>query len=151
MTSKSIIDAALAIKRTATACTLIGAALTCLLGPMPAAADGLPSLAHGADSNSFVRKLAEETVIDSGTLGVPLLKYWCPSSHPWLLNVPLSPNRIVPNGVEVLEPGGIGVSIFGYNRDHDGLSHRLSGWLGQQLGTQKRAAADLRLLHQQSG
>jgi hypothetical protein len=115
--SNSIVSA---FKRTAAACTLFGVALACLLGPMPAAANGLPSLARGTHSNSFVRERAEEAFINPAS-GIPLNRYWCPESHPWLLNVPLSPGRIVPNGIEVLEPGGIGVSIYTYHRDHNGF------------------------------
>ena len=41
----------------------------------------------------------------------------CPSGS-WLLNKDLSPGRYVPLGVEVVEPGLIGVTITGTDYDH---------------------------------
>ena len=36
----------------------------------------------------------------------------CPASQPWLVDMGLSQNRVVPRGVAVAEPGGIGVTIL---------------------------------------
>jgi hypothetical protein len=38
-------------------------------------------------------------------------RFVCPSSHPWLRKGDLSPGRFVPNGIQVFENGGVGVSI----------------------------------------
>jgi hypothetical protein len=107
----------MAIKRIAAACTLLGAALAWLVVPMPAAADGLPSLSHGTDSASAdcpapacLRVQAVRIEIKAHDT-VPLARFVCPSGHPWLLNVNLSPGRIVPKGIQVLENGGVGVTI----------------------------------------
>jgi hypothetical protein len=42
---------------------------------------------------------------------VSLPPFACPTDTPWLVNINLSPRRIVPLGVAVDEPGGIGVTI----------------------------------------
>jgi hypothetical protein len=47
--------------------------------------------------------------------------YLCPPSHAWLLKARLSPGRLVPNGIQVLEAGGVGVTLFPPTRDHNGL------------------------------
>jgi hypothetical protein len=114
MLSNSII----VIKRTAAACTLFGAALAWLLVPMPAAAEGLSSLSQGTDSAPPVcsapacqRLLTVRTGIGAlGTVVFP--RFVCPSHHPWLLNDRLSPGRLVPKGIQVIENGGVGVSLF---------------------------------------
>ena len=124
---KSIIDAALAIKRTAAACTLLGVALACLLGPMAAAADGLPSLSHGTDSASADCSAPACQRLVAVRIGIPAFyslrfrSFVCPPSHPWLLNAHLAPDRFVPLGIQVIENGGVGVSIAPTIRDHSGF------------------------------
>ena len=59
------------------------------------------------------------------TQSVSLPAFACPPEHPWLLNPNLSPGRIVPRGVAINEPGGIGVTIFDAARDPE---RRAVGW-----------------------
>ncbi len=44
-----------------------------------------------------------------GDVVIPSLT--CPKQHPYLVDQNYSPGRIVPRGVQVLEPGGVGVTI----------------------------------------
>jgi hypothetical protein len=47
-------------------------------------------------------------------------KFECPTDHPWLKKGDVSPGRLVPNGIKVVEAGGVGVTIFRETRDgHD--------------------------------
>jgi hypothetical protein len=40
----------------------------------------------------------------------------CPNTNPYLINQELEPNRILPKGISVKEPGGVGVSgLLGYS------------------------------------
>lgn len=39
--------------------------------------------------------------------------YHCPDDAPYLINAPFSPGAIVPNGVEALTPGQVGINITG--------------------------------------
>lgn len=55
--------------------------------------------------------------------GIPA--FTCPADHPWLVNQNLSPGRIVPNGVQVDEPGSIGVTI---PNDTDDSGDVANGW-----------------------
>jgi hypothetical protein len=41
--------------------------------------------------------------------------------YPWLLNAVLSPGRYVPRGIQVLENGGVGVSLFPPTKDPSGF------------------------------
>jgi hypothetical protein len=108
----------MAIKRIAAACALFGVALAWLLVPMPAAADGLPSVSHGTDSApptcsapTCLRLLTVRTGIGAlGTVAFP--RFVCPSGYPWLLNKDLSPGRLVPKGIQVIENGGVGVTLY---------------------------------------
>ena len=61
-----------------------------------------------------------------GTLqSANLPAFACPSDQPWLVNMNLSQNRVVPRGVAVDEPGGIGVTIL---RATPGPGGRANGW-----------------------
>ena len=55
--------------------------------------------------------------------GIPA--FTCPADHPWLVNQNLSPGRIVPNGVQVDEPGSIGVTIPNHTDDSGDVAN---GW-----------------------
>ncbi len=61
----------------------------------------------------------------TGLQSVSLPAFTCPADYPWLVDQNLSPGRIVPPGVRVLEPGGIGVTIGAHTRDTDS---RANGW-----------------------
>ncbi|HEY5980064.1 MAG TPA: hypothetical protein VIT41_10560 [Microlunatus sp.] len=56
---------------------------------------------------------------------VTLPAFACPADQPWLVNTELVHNRVVPNGVIVDEPGGVGVTILEAAPGPDGLA---SGW-----------------------
>ena len=56
---------------------------------------------------------------------VTLPAFACPASQPWLVDMGLSQNRVVPRGVAVAEPGGIGVTILQAAPGPGGLA---SGW-----------------------
>jgi hypothetical protein len=61
----------------------------------------------------------------TGLQSVSLPAFTCPGDYPWLIDQNLSPGRIVPPGVRVDEPGGIGVTIGNPSRDNDS---RVNGW-----------------------
>jgi hypothetical protein len=117
----------MAIKRTAAACALSGAALAWLLVPMAAAADGLPSPSHGTDSASTecpapaCKRMFPVHANLPPFASVAFPKFTCPSDHPWLKKGDVSPGRIVPNGIKVVEKGGVGVTIHSETRDSHNL------------------------------
>ncbi len=96
---------------------------------------GAASGATAGDSHSSVSTVNQDTdsvtsvVAYQGYMNslesVTLPAFACPADHPWLLNQDLSRGRLVPRGVVVDEPGGIGVSIFDATPDTHG---RAIGW-----------------------
>lgn len=56
---------------------------------------------------------------------VTLPAFSCPADQPWLVNMELSHDRVVPRGVSVAEPGGIGVTILKAAPGPGGLAN---GW-----------------------
>lgn len=72
--------------------------------------------ASGQTEYSF--EAFRETLAGFASIHVPGMT--CPSGA-WLQNVDLSPGRVVPRGVQVIEPGGVGVTIPHASRDrHSG-------------------------------
>jgi len=65
--------------------------------------------ASSTSTDSYSFEAFRETIKPWDSISIPALS--CPSGY--FTNVDLSPGRIVPKGVEVLEPNAIGVTIAG--------------------------------------
>ena len=102
-----------------TAGVVLAAAALCGLGVGTAAA-ATSGQVSGTESTVTVYERALK-----GLDSVSLPQFTCPSDYPWLYNADLSPGRIVPRGVQVIEPGGIGVTIGGEKADAEG---HVIGW-----------------------
>ncbi len=96
----------------------LGAAALCSIGAGVAGADTPPAYSSN-------RVLVADVTLH-GWQGVTLNGWHCDSAHPWLVNTNYSPGRIVPAGVEVDEPGGVGVTLGG---DYtSGEMNAVNGW-----------------------
>ena len=95
-TRRSFAPIVAAVLATAGAATAVGA-----VGVTPAAAATMTS------SDTMTIEAFRETVKPWDSISIPSLS--CPSGY--LQDVHLAPGRIVPKGVEVLEPNAIGVTI----------------------------------------
>jgi hypothetical protein len=78
------------------------------------AAVGVPTASAASTSTETVTEAFRETIKPWDSITVPSMA--CPAG--WLVNKDLSPGRYVPLGVEVVEPGLIGVTITGRDYDH---------------------------------
>jgi hypothetical protein len=74
---------------------------------------GITSASAATASSDTVTEAFRETIKPWDSITVPSMT--CPAG--WLVNKDLSPGRYVPLGVEVVEPGLIGVTITG--RDYE--------------------------------
>lgn len=74
-----------------------------------ASAAGLALGAAGTASATESGAQWSSTLPGSTTTTVPGV--WCPASTPYLKNYDYAPTRIVPKGVEVIEEGGVGVTL----------------------------------------
>jgi hypothetical protein len=83
------------------------------------------SVASVNEATDSVTSVVAHTRYMNSLESVTLPAFACPADHPWLLNQDLSRGRLVPRGVVVDEPGGIGVSIFDAAGDAHG---RAIGW-----------------------
>lgn len=112
---------------------IVGAALTAAalfgmgIGTASAAtADGNHNAAaadHTADTSTTTVVAYQGAVSTWQTKSLP--SFACPIDTPWLVNMDLSPSRIVPHGVAVDEPGGIGVTIAKPTAGPGGMAN---GW-----------------------
>jgi hypothetical protein len=73
-----------------------------------------PASAATTSGATTVTETFRETIKPFDSITVPSMS--CPTG--WLVNKELSPGRYVPLGVEVIEPGLIGVTITGTDYDH---------------------------------
>ena len=76
---------------------------------------GVPTASASTTSGDTVTEAFRETIKPWDSITVPSMA--CPSGS-WLVNKDLSPGRYVPLGVEVIEPGLIGVTVTGRDYDH---------------------------------
>jgi hypothetical protein len=76
---------------------------------------GITTASAASTSTQTVTEAFRESIKPWDSITVPSMT--CPSGS-WLLNKDLSPGRYVPLGVEVVEPGLIGVTITGTDYDH---------------------------------
>jgi hypothetical protein len=76
---------------------------------------GVTTASAASTSTETVTEALRETIKPWDSITVPSMA--CPSGS-WLLNKDLSPGRYVPLGVEVVEPGLIGVTITGTDYQH---------------------------------
>jgi hypothetical protein len=92
---------------TAAKVVLVTAAVTAAIGGLGVTAASAHS---GGDHQTSARAIEvfRETVKPFDTIRIPQLS--CPGGS-YLENVNLSPGRIVPKGLQVVEPGGVGVTI----------------------------------------
>lgn len=134
-------------KRIAAKVLLVGFAAAAFTGLTAGAANastgdfpevtGPPSAGYAAAEEARANGLTEysfeafrSTLSGFQSIGIPGMT--CPSG--WLQNAALSPGRIVPLGVQVIEPGGIGVTIPKASRDSNsgeqttlGTTYKLEG------------------------
>ncbi len=96
----------------------LGAAALCAIGAGAAGADTPPAYSSN-------RVLVTDITLH-GWQSATLNGWHCDAEHPWLVNYDYSPGRIVPLGVEVVEPGGVGVTEEGDFTT--GASNGISGW-----------------------
>ena len=75
---------------------------------------GVTTASAASTSTETVTEAFRETIKPWDSITVPSMT--CPAG--WLVNKDLSPGRYVPLGVEVVEPGLIGVTITGRDYDH---------------------------------
>lgn len=104
----------------ATALCGIGMSTASAATPVVAAKHGSVSTKAGSPTTI----VAYQATLDTWQ-SVTLPTFACPADQPWLVNLQLSRGRVVPNGVSVDEPGGIGVTILGAAPGPGGLA---SGW-----------------------
>ena len=76
---------------------------------------GVPTAAAATSSSTTVTEAFRETIKPWDSITVASMA--CPSGS-WLIDKDLSPGRYVPKGVEVVEPGLIGVTVTGTDYDH---------------------------------
>ncbi|MGD9985156.1 hypothetical protein [Pseudonocardia sp.] len=113
--------------RTTAAVLTVGALAVggAMLGAAPAsAATPAASAATGVPADETVQAYRAQL---NGLQTVHLDDFQCPADHPWLEDANLSPGRIVPPGVDVDEPGSIGVTISSEKADASGLTTGFSG------------------------
>lgn len=83
--------------------------------------------ASTTSSDTTTVEAFRETVKSWDSITIPSLS--CPTGS-WLTNEDLSPGRYVPKGVQVLEPGGVGVTITATDHEYvtvddlDGLTRQ---------------------------
>ena len=75
---------------------------------------GVSTASAASTSSDTVTEAFRETIKPWDSVAVPSMA--CPAG--WLVNKDLSTGRYVPLGVEVVEPGLIGVTITGRDYDH---------------------------------
>jgi hypothetical protein len=76
---------------------------------------GVTAASASTNSDTVTVEAFRETVKPWDSIRIPSLT--CPAGS-YLVDQDLSPGRIVPNGVQVLEPGGVGVTISATEREY---------------------------------
>jgi hypothetical protein len=75
---------------------------------------GVTAASAGTTSDTVTVEAFRETVKPWDSISIPSLS--CPQG--WLVDENLSPGRYVPQGVQVLEPGGVGVTITATDHEY---------------------------------
>lgn len=75
---------------------------------------GVTAASASTSSDTVTIEAFRETVKPWDSISIPSLS--CPAG--WLVDEHLSPGRYVPQGVQVLEPGGVGVTITAVDHEY---------------------------------
>ena len=93
---------------------------------------GVTSASASTTSSDTVTEVFRETIKPWDSITVPSMA--CPTG--WLVDKDLAPGRYVPKGVEVVEPGLVGVTItatdFEYGHDGDKTVNPITGTMSSR-------------------